>query len=173
VEVRLEFLTQHFPEVNTMPVAPEVEKLLADEGVEYEVIRHPTAYTAAEEAAVSHISGYEWAKTVIFFTGQNEPIMAVLPASYHVNSALLEDLVGAGELRLAEESEFSGLYPNCEPGAMPPLGNLYGHRVFVDQRLAEDEQIVFNAGNHTEALRLSYTDFERLAKPIVGAFGEG
>lgn len=155
-----------------MSIAPEVEKLLADEGVEYEVIKHPTAYTAAEEAAVSHISGYDWAKTVIFFTGEDEPIMAVLPASYHVNSGLLEDLVGEGDLRLAEESDFSGLYPNCEPGAMPPLGNLYGQRVFVDERLAEDEEIVFNAGNHSEAVRLSYGDFERLTSPVVGAFGE-
>jgi Ala-tRNA(Pro) deacylase len=156
-----------------MSIAPEVEKLLANESVDYEVIKHPTAYTAAEEAAASHISGYEWAKTVIFFTDEDEPIMAVLPASYHVNSAQLEDLVGAGELRLAEESEFSGLYPNCEPGAMPPLGNLYGQRVFVDERLADDDEIVFNAGNHTEAVRMNYADFRRLAKPVVGAFGEG
>jgi Ala-tRNA(Pro) deacylase len=155
-----------------MSIAPEVEKLLADEDVEYEVIKHPTAYTAAEEAAVSHISGYEWAKTVIFFTEEDEPIMAVLPASYHVNSGLLEDLVGEGDLRLAVESDFSGLYPNCEPGAMPPLGNLYGQRVYVDQRLTEDEQIVFNAGDHSEAVRLRYDDFERLATPVVGAFGE-
>ncbi|UCC73215.1 MAG: YbaK/EbsC family protein [Gemmatimonadota bacterium] len=156
-----------------MSLAPEVEKLLKDEGVDYEVIKHPTAYTAAEEAAVSHISGYEWAKTVIFFTESDEPIMAVLPASYHVNADLLKDLVGSRKLRLAAESDFSGLYPNCEPGAMPPFGNLYGQRVFVDARLAEDEQIVFNAGNHSEAVRLCYADFERLAKPIVGSFGEG
>lgn len=156
-----------------MSIAPEVEKILADEAVVYEVIKHPTAYTAAEEAAVSHVSGYDWAKTVIFFTDQEEPIMAVLPASYHVNSVLLENLVGGAGLRLAEESDFSGLYPNCEPGAMPPLGNLYGQRVFVDQRLAEDEQIVFNAGNHTEAVKMKFADFRRLAKPVIGAFGEG
>ncbi len=155
-----------------MGVAPEVEKFLKDEGVKYEVIKHPTAYTAAEEAAVSHISGYEWAKTVIFFTKQDEPVMAVLPASYHVNAKRLESAVGSGKLRLAEESQFAGLYPNCEPGAMPPFGNLYGQRVFVDQRLAEDESIVFNAGNHTEAVRLSYADFDRLVKPVVASFGE-
>lgn len=155
-----------------MSVAPEVEKLLKDEGVDYEVIKHPTAYTAAEEAAVAHISGYEWAKTVIFFTKSDEPIMAVLAASHHVNAKQLEDLAGSGTLRLAGESEFSGLYPNCEPGAMPPLGNLYGQRVYIDERLAEDESIVFNAGNHTEAVRMRYADFERLAKPVVGSFAE-
>jgi len=154
-----------------MSVAPEVQRLLSDEHVDYEVIKHPTAYTAAEEAAVSHISGYEWAKTVIFFTKNDEAIMAVLPASYHVNAELLEALVGQGSLRLAEESEFSELFPSCEPGAMPPFGNLYDQKVYVDARLVEDEQIVFNAGNHHEAVRLHYADFERIAKPIVGEFG--
>jgi Ala-tRNA(Pro) deacylase len=156
-----------------MSLAPEVQKLLKEAGVGYEVIKHPTAYTAAEEAAVTHISGYEWAKTVIFFTSDDEPIMAVLPASYHVNTELLEDLVGSGKLRLAEESEFAGLYPNCEPGAMPPFGNIYGQRVFVDDRLTEDEEIVFNAGNHQEAVRIRYSDFARLVNPVVGNFGKG
>jgi len=155
-----------------MSVAPEVQRLLSDEHVDYEIIKHPTAYTAAEEAAVSHISGYEWAKTVIFITQDDEAIMAVLPASYHVNPELLEELVGQGPLRLAEESEFSGLFPNCEPGAMPPFGNLYDQRVFVDSRLAADEQIVFNAGNHQEAVRLNYSDFERITNPTVGEFGQ-
>lgn len=154
-----------------MSVAPEVEKLLKDEGITFDVIVHPTAYTAAEGAAVSHISGYEWAKTVIFFTEQEEPVMAVLPASYSVDAARLEGLVGSGKLRLAEEAEFTGLYPNCEPGAMPPLGNLYSQRVFVDDRLADDETIVFNAGNHREAVRMRYADFERLVRPVVGRFG--
>ena len=109
---------------------------------------------------------------MIFFTKKDEPIMAVLVASHHVNSKLLEDLVGAGALQLGEESHFAGLYPNCEPGAMPPLGNLYGQRVFVDGRLAEDKEIVFNAGNHSEAVRMRYADFERLTKPVVGHFAE-
>jgi Ala-tRNA(Pro) deacylase len=138
-----------------MSIAPEVEKLLKSEGVSYD------------------ISGYEWAKTVIYFTDEDEPIMAVLPASYHVSQEKLAALVGASSLRLAEESDFAGLYPNCEPGAMPPLGNLYGQRTFVDQRLAEDEEIVFNAGNHSEAVRMRYADYERLARPEVGGFTGG
>jgi Ala-tRNA(Pro) deacylase len=156
-----------------MGIAPEVEKLLKNEGVSYDVIKHPTAYTAQEEAAASHISGYEWAKTVIYFTDEDEPIMAVLPASYHVNQGKLAKLAGSSSLRLAEESDFAGLYPNCEPGAMPPLGNLYGQRVFVDQRLADDEEIVFNAGNHSEAVRMRYAEYEKLAKPTVGELTGG
>jgi len=155
-----------------MAIAPEVQKLLKEKGIKYEVVKHPTAYTAAEEAAASHISGYEWAKTVIFFTKKDEPVMAVLAASHHVNSKLLEELVGEGALQLGEESHFAGLFPNCEPGAMPPLGTLYGQRVFVDKRLAEDEEIVFNAGNHSEAVRMRYADFQRLTQPVVGHFAE-
>lgn len=156
-----------------MSIAPEVKKLFEQEGVSYDVIKHPTAYTAQEEAAASHVSGYEWAKTVIYFAPDDEVIMAVLPASYHVDEAALAKLVGSRSLRLAEESDFAGLYPNCEPGAMPPLGNLYGQRVFVDESLADDEEIVFNAGNHSEAVRMRYADFASLADPVVGAFAGG
>lgn len=154
-----------------MSITPEIEQYLKDRAVDYELIEHRAAYTAPEEAAASHISGYEWAKTVVLFTEAGEPIMAVLPASFRIDISRLRELVGAGELRLAEESEFAGLYPNCEPGAMPPLGALYGQKVFVDERLAEDEAIAFSAGTHTAAIRVSYSDFERLAEPEVGAFG--
>lgn len=154
-----------------MSIAPEVETFLEENGVDYEVISHPTAYTSQEEAAVSHISGYEWAKTVIFFTEDSNAIMAALPAPYDVDIKRLEELVGAGELQLAEESEFARLYPNCEPGAMPPLGVLYDQKVYVEERLAEDEYIVFNAGNHKEAVRVAYSEFERLVEPVVGRFG--
>ncbi len=155
-----------------MPVSPKVEKFLKEQGVDYEVIDHPTAYTAAEEAAAAHISGYEWAKTVIFFTPDGEPIQAVLPASFSVDVEKLEALVGAGKLRLAEEQEFVDLYPDCEPGAMPPLGNLYEQKVYVDKHLAEDERIVFDAGRHNTAIRMRYRDYEKLAQPIVGEFGK-
>ena len=154
-----------------MSITAEIERYLKDQSVDYEVIEHPAAYTAPQEAAASHVSGYEWAKTVILFTETGETIMATLPASFKVDIGRLQKLVDAGDLRLAEESEFAGLYPNCEPGAMPPLGALYGQRVFVDERLAEDEMIVFNAGTHTDAVRISYGDFERLVQPEVGAFG--
>lgn len=154
-----------------MAIAPEVEEFLESNGVDHEIIPHPAAYTSQEEAAATHISGYEWAKTVIFFTEGSDAIMAVLPAPYAVDIDRLQELVGS-ELQLAEESEFARLYPNCEPGAMPPLGVLYDQAVFVDERLTEDEKIVFNAGNHTEAVRMSYADFERLVEPRVGSFGQ-
>lgn len=153
-----------------MSVSPDVKQFLSDHAVEYEVIPHPAAYTTQEEAAATHISGYEWAKTVIFFKEDGEAIMAVVPAPYDIDVEALEALVDGGELELAEESEFAHLYPDCEPGAMPPLGTLYEQRVYVDERLSGDEEIVFNAGSHTEAIRMSYADFDELVHPVVGGF---
>lgn len=154
-----------------MSISPQVERFLRENDVDYEVIEHPAAYTALEEAAAAHVSGHEWAKTVIFFKNDGEAIQAVLPASYAVDRDRLEELVGEGQLRLAEEKEFVDLYPGCEPGAMPPLGVLYDQKVFVDEHLAEDESIVFDAGDHRSAIRMKYKDYAELVDPAVGEFG--
>ena len=158
-------------EVIAMSISPAVERFVKAHGVEYEVIQHPAAFTAMEEAAAAHVSGQEWAKTVVVLTPEGEAIQAVLPASFSVDLGRLEKLVRAGALRLAEEKEFVGLYPDCELGAMPPLGNLYHQKVFVDRALAADETIVFDAGDHQSALRMRYADYEKLVSPIVGEFG--
>jgi len=93
--------------------------------------------------------------------------MAVLPASYRVDFDLLKKVAGASSVVLASEEEFENMFPDCEIGAMPPFGNLYGMDVFVAASLAEGAEIAFNAGSHSELIRLSYKDFERLVKPKV------
>jgi len=153
-----------------MPIPTSIQKHLTDRGVSFEVITHRRAYTAQEEAAVTHVPGREWAKTVVCFADA-EPILAVLPALYNVDTERLRRLVGAKACRMATEPELAPLYPECEPGAMPPLGALYGQRVFVDKTLAEDPAIVFNAGTHVDAIRMPYADFARLVQPVVGDFG--
>ena len=93
-----------------------------------------------------------------------------VPDHVVVEARQLEPVVvaaGADVVELATEEEFKGLFPGCEPGAMPPFGNLYGMKVFVSPELREDEEIAFNAGSHTELIRLSYADFERLVQPRV------
>jgi Ala-tRNA(Pro) deacylase len=154
-----------------MAIPASIEAFLGDRGVRYTRLEHPVAYTAQEEAAVSHVPGREWAKTIVCFANE-EPILAVLPADFTVDEARLRSLTGARTLRLARESEFARLYPECEPGAMPPLGTLYGQRVFVEKSLTADPEIVFNAGTHTDAIRMRYSDFEALVRPIVGEFGQ-
>ena len=84
--------------------------------------------------------------------------------------AELRTALGMSHARLATEQEIARLFPDCDLGAMPPFGNLWGFDVFVASRLAEDDEIVFNAGTHTELIRLKYVDFERLVKPKVLEF---
>jgi Ala-tRNA(Pro) deacylase len=139
--------------------------------VPYTVLPHRPAFTAQEEAAAAHVPGRDWAKVVIC-VADGEPIQAVLAAPLVVNLDRLLVLAGASSIRLAREDELAGLFPDCETGAMPPFGPLYGQRVFVDVALAAEPDIVFNAGSHTEAIRMRYADFAAATKPIVGRFAE-
>ncbi len=152
--------------------ASKLKEFLDSHSIKYVVISHSTAYTAQEVAASSHIRGKELAKTVVVKAG-GKMAMAVLPASHKIDFSLLSKAAGASSVTLANEAEFKSLFPDCEPGAMPPFGNLYGMAVFVDASLAADEEIAFNAGTHTELVRLSYKDFERLVEPAVAAFSAG
>jgi Ala-tRNA(Pro) deacylase len=136
----------------------------------YSVMTHITAYTAQGAATAMQISGKELAKTVVLWTGE-EMILAVLPAANHVSLDKLAGEVGKS-LRLATEQEFSSLFPDCELGVMPPFGSLYNLAVYVDESLAGDEAIVFNAGTHRDAIRMRYDDFVRLAKPRVWSFAQ-
>jgi Ala-tRNA(Pro) deacylase len=96
--------------------------------------------------------------------------MAVLPAPLHVDLRQLREMTGATSVELATESEFKSLFPECELGAMPPFGRLYGMETYVARRLTEDEYIAFNAGTHTELIRMRFRDFERLAEPRILTF---
>ncbi len=146
-----------------MPVK-KLKEFLDAKGVKYVSISHSLAYTAQEIAALTHIKGKDLAKTVMVKV-DGEMAMAVLPASFQVDLRLLEEAAGAGRVELAGEEEFKGRFPQCEVGAMPPFGNLYGMAVFADKELAEDEEIAFNAGTHTELVRVQYADFARLVGP--------
>ncbi len=151
-----------------MPI-PKLWEFLDSNKVKYVLISHSPAYTALEIAASAHIPGKEVAKTVMIKI-DDKMGMAVLPASYHVDFDKLKRVAGARTVELAAEKEFRDLFPACEVGAMPPFGNLYGMTVFVAKPLCEDEEIAFNAGSHTELIRLAYKDFERLVRPKVADF---
>lgn len=133
--------------------------------VRFETLHHASAVTAQEAAAAAHVRGKEFAKTVMVNL-DNELAMMVLPAHMKVNTHQLQAATGAHDVRIASEDEFRDAFPGCELGAMPPFGNLYEMPVFVADVLAEDEKITFNAGSHTEAIRIAYHDFERLVKPV-------
>ncbi len=155
-------------EEQSMPIG-KLKEFLDRENVKYVTISHSRAYTAQETAASAHISGKEMAKTVMVKM-DGEIAMAVLPASNRVDFDLLKGAAGAREVELATENEFMKLVPDCEVGAMPPFGNLYGMDVYVAKSLAEDDEIAFNACAHTVLIQMSYKDFERLAKPKIMGF---
>lgn len=154
-----------------MPVQ-KLKEYLDLNKVKYVTISHSPAYTAQEIAARAHIPGKELAKTVIVEI-DGHLAMAVLPASFQINFDRLKEAVGADSIRLADEKEFKELFPNCDPGAMPPFGNLYEMDVFVESHLTEDDEIAFSAGSHSELVRLAYSDFEKLVHPKVGNFSMG
>jgi len=151
-----------------MPVA-KLQQFVDDHAVKYVSIRHSPAFTAQEIAASAHVPGGELAKTVIVEV-DGQMAMAVLPASYQIDFRRLQELAGGQRVELAGEDRFRDRFPGCEVGAMPPFGNLWGMRVFATESLAEDDEIAFNAGSHTELIRMSYLDFEKLVRPTIGVF---
>jgi Ala-tRNA(Pro) deacylase len=148
-----------------MPVR-KLKEFLDKEGVKYVTVTHSVAYTAQEIAARAHVRGQNLAKSVVVKL-DGKMAMAVLPATFKIDFDLLREASGAKEVELASEREFKDMFPDCELGAMPPFGNLYGFDVYVAKTLTEGEEIAFNAGSHTELLKLPYADFERLVKPKV------
>lgn len=148
-----------------MELPAKLIAFLNQSNVRYEVIHHPAAFTAQELAALEHVKGRNHAKVVIVKAG-GRPVMVVLPADHRVDLTKLDKLLGA-PAALATEAEFKMLFPDCAVGAMPPFGSLYELPVYVDQCLADDEFIVFEAGTHTDAVRMSYADYGRLAHAPV------
>lgn len=149
--------------------AKKLKQYLDEQGIKYATITHSPAYTAQEVAASAHVSGREMAKTVIVKV-DDRLAMAVLPANRKVVLQDLREITGAANVSFATEAEFKARFPDCEVGAMPPFGNLYGMDVFVAPSLAEDEMIAFNAGTHTEVIQMTFADFDKLVRPIVLAF---
>lgn len=147
----------------------KLKQYLDDNNVQYISITHSQAFTSQKIAAAAHIHGKDIAKTVIVNV-DDKMAMAVLPGSYRIDLNTLKEITGSSNVKLATEEEFKSLFPDCETGAMPPFGNLYGLDVFVASSLEEDEEIAFNAGTHTELIKMSYSDYFSLVNPKVLTF---
>ncbi|MGI9302554.1 MAG: aminoacyl-tRNA deacylase [Gammaproteobacteria bacterium] len=144
----------------------KLKEFLDSRHIRYTSIKHSPSYTAQEIAQSAHISGKEMLKTVMVQI-DGEMAMAVLPASYRVDLDVLKASTGAKNVELTPERQFKDKFPDCEVGAMPPFGNLYGVTVFASPRIAEDELIAFNAGTHTELIQLGYRDYAELVSPNI------
>jgi Ala-tRNA(Pro) deacylase len=150
-------------------ILKQLVDFLDSHNVKYVNSTHSTAFTAQDVADSAHISGNEMAKTVIVWM-DGAMAMVVLPAFSMVDFNKLKGATGSKSLELASESEFKNRFPSCEVGAMPPFGNLYDMKVFIDAMLAEDTEFAFNAGSHHELIRMYYGDYARLVKPTVASF---
>ena len=150
-------------------LAKSLREYLDGQHIPYTTISHRPTYTAQEIAANAHISGKDLAKTVMIKL-DGKMVMAVVPDAYNVNLQLLKEATGATDIELAREDEFMDLFPDFDVGAMPPFGNLYGLDVYVAESLAEDEVIAFNAGTHTDLIKMAFETFARLVKPKILRF---
>jgi Ala-tRNA(Pro) deacylase len=148
----------------------KLDEFLSSRRVPFQRLEHRPTYTANRMAQALHVPGREVAKSVLLRNGRGQYVLAVVPAPYHVDLGRLRDYLGEDELELASEREMEEAFPDCECGAMPPFGSLYRMPTVVDDKLAEDDEIVFDAQNHHEAIRMAYRDFEDLERPQHGRF---
>jgi Ala-tRNA(Pro) deacylase len=152
-----------------MPILQTLTRHLDEQRVPFDVLTHPLAYTAQEVAAAQHVPGRDFAKVVMAKAG-TRLVMVVIPATRRLDVLKLAAVLPERSATLATEPEFAGLVPACDAGAMPPFGNLFGVDVYVDESLTLEEHIVFQAGTHTETVRMRYADFAALVHPTVGDF---
>jgi Ala-tRNA(Pro) deacylase len=153
-----------------MSINARVQTLLEREHVPFRTHAHPRVTTAQRVAEATHVPGRDVAKVVVVRSAQGKYLMAVLPASCRLDLEGLRGLAGCGRLALAREDEIQQLFPDCELGAMPPLGGLYEMPVFVDACFRPEEPLFFEAGTHRELVEMTFGEFERLAAPVVGEF---
>lgn len=158
-------------------ISAKLKDYLDNSGVAYACHPHPTAYTSQETAQSSHVSGREMVKSVILKTDEGALVIAALSSNDTADLDILRKEIGCKVLRLAKEHEFGDAFPTCEVGGMPPFGNIFNLATYCDQDISENREIEFNAGTHTETIRMSFDDFKRLVDPKVFHFahvhGEG
>jgi Ala-tRNA(Pro) deacylase len=154
-----------------MPIPTNISTYLDSQHVSYQSNRHSPAYTAQGIAQAQHFSGKKLAKVVMAIADQDKLVMAVVPANCRVDFDRFAKLLNARIVKLAMEDEFKDVFPDCELGAMPPLGNLYHIDVWIDDVLKLNNDICFNAGTHAETILMAFSDFHRLVQPRAGSFG--
>jgi Ala-tRNA(Pro) deacylase len=154
-----------------MPIPQRIRDYLDSQNVPYETLHHSQAFTAQEVAHSLHVSGKKCVKAVVA-SGDNKLVIVVMPASHRLNFQELKSALKTDQLEMLLESELVDLFPDCDLGAIPPLGNLYGIEVWVDRAVANAERILFCAGTHEDCIRMRYSDFAKVTRPYLGHFSE-
>jgi len=144
----------------------DIGNYLKEQGVTFQTFQHPPAYTAQEMAAEEHVSGNLVAKAVVV-KADGKYALCALPASYKLDIGKVAKAMKAKTVKLVDERDMAKLFPDVEVGAEPPFGNLWNLPTLVDEHLAADQEIVFQAGTHRQAIRMRYADYQSLVKPQV------
>lgn len=152
-----------------MTVATKIKELLEKEKITYQVLEHELAFTALEVAQAQHIPGHQMIKSVIVGV-DGKWVMCVLPSTHKIDFDKLKKNLQVQEASLANESKVAALFPGFEIGAMPPFGQIAGIKVYLDKGLEENETVAFNAGTHTDVLKIRLKDYLRLVKPTIADF---
>lgn len=139
-------------------------------GIAYRLSSHATTYTSQDLAACEHISGKQVVKPVAVMV-DGRPYLCVLPATHRLDIASLRDELNADDVALANEAQLHGLFPDCEIGAEPPIGRLYGVPTLMDESLLDDDRVTFQAGSHTQAVTMTMSDYQKAAQPRIASFG--
>ena len=154
-----------------MAIPQRIRDYLDSQNVPYETLHHSQAFTAQEVAHSLHVSGKKCEKVVVA-RRDSKPVLVVMPASHRLNFQELKATLKANQLEMLVENELVGLFPDCDLGAVPPFGNLYGIDVWVDRAVASAEKVIFCAGTHEDCIRMRYSDFAKLTRPYLGHFSE-
>lgn len=149
-----------------MPLSERLRSFLDSNHAVFQLSTHPRVYTAREVAVAEHLPPREVAKTVVVF-GDGSYHMIVVPASRLVDMHEVRAVLGFSQVRLATEDELKKLFPDCELGAMPPMGPLYGMPVYLDGMLAGQETLAFNGGTHRDVVHMTTREFDRLVEPRI------
>jgi Ala-tRNA(Pro) deacylase len=140
-------------------------------GVPYQELHHRGAYTAQEMAQQEHISGHQVAKVVLMMV-DDQPVELILPATRRVVPERVREALGARTVRFATEEEMARELGDCEVGAVPPLRHWLGVGMVMDKTMRVPGDIVFQAGTHTDALRVPFNDWFKVVWPRVESFSE-
>lgn len=151
-----------------MSIPNRLLEFLNTRHVPYELLVHAKRFTAQELAEIEGVPGKQHAK-VVMVKSDGMHRMAVLPSDRMIDLQKLEKVTGK-DWTIEDEDEFSELFPDCETGAMPPFGELYDVPMVVDRSMADCEEIIFEAGTHTDAIKMKYRDYESLAGAEVADF---
>jgi len=155
-----------------MNIAPTVQKYLAAQQADFEVLPHSHTESSTGTARAAHVPGARVAKAVLVKDDQGY-VLAVLPASRQVALAELRSALGRDSLQLAGEADLKQKFADCALGAVPPLGAAYGLPVVVDTSLAEQPEVYFEAGDHEHVVHVTRNEFQRLLPDAARAsFGE-